>query len=522
MARVERALLSVSDKAGLVPFARALAERGVELVSTGGTAKKLREAGLEVRAVSDLTGFAELMDGRVKTLHPAIHGGILARRDRPDDLAAIAEHGIAPIDLVVVNLYPFRETVAAGCTLPEAMEKVDIGGPCMVRAAAKTHAFVGVVTNPADYDRVIEALDAHGGDLPADLRRELAAAAFAHTAAYDAAIAAYMGDRVDADQHEEPPAVPRVLGGPLVRREVLRYGENPHQAAGLYLADEAPRGLALAESLQGKPLSYNNWIDLNAAFNIARDLGPEGVCIIKHTNPCGAARSAESLADAYVLARDCDPLSYFGGIVATRGVVDEALASLLTETFLEVVVAGGVTEGAKRILANKKRLRVLSVPQAGWARPERELLARPLSGVTVVQEADLALDDVRGAKVVTKRAPSDEEWTALEFGWLVVKHVKSNAIVFTASDRTVGVGAGQMSRVDSVNLAVRKAQSSLEGTAVASDAFFPFPDGVEAAAAAGATAVIQPGGSIKDQAVIEAADKLGVAMVFTGHRHFMH
>ncbi|MGM0577539.1 MAG: bifunctional phosphoribosylaminoimidazolecarboxamide formyltransferase/IMP cyclohydrolase [Myxococcota bacterium] len=522
MQQVRRALLSVSDKRGLVPFARGLAERGVELISTGGTARALREGGLSVRAVHDVTGFPEMMDGRVKTLHPAIHGGILARRDRDDDLAALGAHGLQTIDLVVVNLYPFEQTVAKeGVSRAEAVEQIDIGGPTLVRAAAKNHAFVGVVTSPDAYDDVLAALAEHDGGLPETLTRRLAADAFLHTARYDAAIAGWMAERVAADEGEDDP-MPRVFGRPLVRRASLRYGENPHQAAGLYGDPGEPEGLARSVQLQGKEMGYNNWLDADAAFGLARDLGPEGVVVVKHLNPCGAARSSTSLLEAYEKARACDPTSAFGGIVATAGVVDAELAETLASTFLEVIVARDVADDAREILARKKNLRVLTLDEAGWLRPERDLLVRPVSGATLVQEADLTPDDVRGAKVVTERAPTDEEWAAMSFGWTVCRHVKSNAIVFSRGDRTAAIGAGQMSRVDSSRIAVIKAQDTLEGSAVASDAFFPFPDGVEAAAEAGATAVVQPGGSIRDDRVIEAADRLGLAMVFTGRRHFRH
>ncbi len=518
-----RALVSVSDKRGLVPFARRLATHGIELVSTGGTARVLREAGLEVVNVSDVTGFPEMMDGRVKTLHPKVHGGILARRGVDD--AALAAHGIGVIDLVVVNLYPFEATIARdGVTLHEAVEQIDIGGPCMVRAAAKNHRWVSVVVDPSDYDTVLKSFATAGAVTP-ELRHQLAAKAFVHTARYDSAIATYLADATN----EEP--MPTVWGRPMTRVDALRYGENPHQSAGLYV-DGAPRGLTSAEQLQGKALSYNNWIDADAAFRLASDLGPRGVAIFKHTNPCGAALSAGALVDAYRKARECDPVSYFGGIVGTRGVVDEDLASELVETFLEVIVCGGVTPAAASVLAKKKRLRVLHVPEDAWAvAQEATLEPRPISGGMLVQQADGVVQDVRACNVVTARQPTPAEWEAMAFGWKVVKHVKSNAIVFAHQDRTVGIGAGQMSRVDSARIAVAKSGGwgapdvgalSLDGSIVASDAFFPFADGVLAAADAGASAVIQPGGSVRDSEVIEAADSRNLAMVFTGHRHFRH
>ena len=520
MARVGRALLSVSDKTGLVAFARGLVELGVTLVSTGGTARALAAAGLEATPVDAVTGFREILDGRVKTLHPAVHAGILARRDHPGDVSALAELGIDPIDLVVVNLYPFRETVARpGVSPGEAVEQIDIGGPAMVRAAAKNHAHVGVVTRPEDYEAVLGSLRQHDGTLPDDLRLGLAAAAFAHTASYDAAVATFLARRGEG-RAVEP--MPPSWGAPFVRQDDLRYGENPHQAAALYTDGARPRGLVAAAQLQGKQLSYNNWMDLDAARALARDLGPSGIAILKHANPCGAARSDGSLADAYRLARECDPVSAFGGVVATRGIVDEALAELLTETFLEVVLAGGVTAGARSKLGRKSRLRVLELGEADWLGGDHELVPRPIAGGFLVQQADRQVAPLREARVVTARPPTDDEWAALELAWTLVRHVKSNAIVFAAADRAVGIGAGQMSRVDAVRIAIDKARYPLAGTAVGSDAFFPFPDGVVAAAEAGATAVVQPGGSIRDDEVIAAADEHGLAMLMTGHRHFRH
>jgi phosphoribosylaminoimidazolecarboxamide formyltransferase/IMP cyclohydrolase len=522
MARITRALLSVSDKTGLIAFAQALVARGIALVSTGGTARALADAGLPVVPVSELTGFPEMMDGRVKTLHPAVHGGILARRDHPEDLEAMAAHGILPIDLVVVNLYPFEATVAReGVSRADAIEQIDIGGPSMVRSAAKNHGFVGIVTEPADYTVVLSALEDHDGALPDALRLRLAQTAFLHTARYDAAIAAWLGGELDADEGLTTKA-PRVYGRPMPRRESLRYGENPHQSAGLYVEPGERVGLARAEQLQGKELSYNNWLDMDAAFALARDLGPSGIAVIKHTNPCGAARSQASLLEAWEQARACDPVSAFGGIVATAGVVDGPLAMSFAEGFLEVVLAAGVTDEARAVFAQKKNLRVLTLDAVGFQPPARELVPRPVSGGLLVQDADLEAGRVRDGKVVTERAPSEAEWRSLELAWLVAKHVKSNAIIFAFPDRVAAVGAGQMSRVDSSRIAVFKATTPLQGSAVASDAFFPFADGVEAAAEAGATAVVQPGGSIRDAEVIAAANARGLAMVFTGVRHFRH
>jgi phosphoribosylaminoimidazolecarboxamide formyltransferase/IMP cyclohydrolase len=521
---IRRALLSVSDKRGLVVFASRLVARGIELVSTGGTARVLREAGLPVVAVSELTGFPEMMDGRVKTLHPAVHGGILARRDRAEDLSALREMGYGPIDLVVVNLYPFEATIAReGVTRAEAVEQIDIGGPSMVRSAAKNHAHVAVVTTPADYPEVAESIEAHDGVVPESLRLRLAADAFLHTAAYDSAIAAYMAREVEG-QPEAIPGMPPVWGMPLVRREVLRYGENPHQPAGLYVEAGEAQGVTRSLQLQGKPLSYNNWMDMDAAYGVARDLGPTGLVIVKHANPCGAARSDVSLLDAYAKARACDPVSAFGGIVATAGVIDEQLAMTLADSFLEVIIASEVTSQARAVLSRKKRLRVLTLDDKGWCadKAHSALQPRPIAGGLLLQVIDSLNDEVSGARVVTQRQPTEQEWAAMTFGWAVCRHVKSNAIVFSFADRTAAIGAGQMSRVDSSNLAVMKATESLTGSALASDAFFPFADGVEAAAEAGATAVVQPGGSIRDEEVIAAADACNLAMVFTGRRHFRH
>lgn len=526
MRPVHRALLSVSDKAGLVEFAQCLARHGVELVSTGGTARALRAAGLAVIDVADVTGFPEMMDGRVKTLHPLVHGAILARRGHAGDRAELAAHGITAIDLVVVNLYPFEATVAQpGVTASDAVEKIDIGGPTMVRAAAKNHADVAVVTDPADYPKVAAALDAQDGALGLSLRSELAAAAFLHTARYDAAVATWLGAKVEeAATPEAEHITPPLWGGPMVRSAELRYGENPHQSAGLYVEPGLPQALARADQLQGKALSYNNWMDMDGAYEVARDLGPTGLAIVKHTNPCGAARSDESLLDAYHKARACDPVSAFGGIVATAGVIDAAVAAELAETFLEVILAADVTPEARELLSRKKRLRVLTLDAEGWTAEMAHATwqPRPIAGGMLVQAPDGLDQAVRNLRVVTKRQPTDDEWAALEFGWTVVRHVKSNAIVFSHADRTAAVGAGQMSRVDAVRIAVLKATASLEGTICASDAFFPFADGVQSASEAGATAVIQPGGSIRDDEVIAAADALGLAMVFSGRRHFKH
>ncbi|MFZ4734964.1 MAG: bifunctional phosphoribosylaminoimidazolecarboxamide formyltransferase/IMP cyclohydrolase [Bradymonadia bacterium] len=511
-----RALLSVSDKAGLVEFARALHALGYELLSTGGTRAALLDAGLEVVAVSEVTGFPEIMGGRVKTLHPRIHGGLLGRWDDADDVRAAETHGIEPIDVLCVNLYPFRETVArAGVTWSEAIEQIDIGGPAMVRAAAKNHAHVTVVTSPEDYTTVVDALRAGGPDTA--LRRTLAARAFAHTAAYDAAIATWMTD--------EP--LPAHLHLVAERVEVLRYGENPHQRAAFYSLPTPPDAPSLgrARQLQGKELSYNNLLDLDAALALVLDLRPGGVAIIKHTNPCGAAerRGGESLADLYAAARATDPTSAFGGIVAFNEPVDAATGALLAETFLEAVIAPGFAPEALAALEKKKNLRLMALDP--WAPATDVLEVRSVAGGLLVQSRDALVDPVDERRTVTRRAPTADELEGLDFAWRVCRHVKSNAIVYARAGVLVGVGPGQTSRVDSARIGAAKAREhghTLEGCVVASDAFFPFADGLEVCAAAGARAFIQPGGSLRDEEVIGAADRLEAAMVFTGRRHFRH
>ncbi len=517
MPPLRRALLSVSDKTGIVDFARGLSDLGVQLVSTGGTARALRDAGLPVTPVSEITEAPEVFGGRVKTLHPRIHGGILGRWDLASDREEAGANGIEPIGLVVVNLYPFRETVAReGVTDAEAIEQIDIGGPAMLRAAAKNHAHTAVVTDPADYDRVLEAVQAGTLD---GLRRDLALAAFRHTAAYDQAIVAWM----ERDAEALPPTL--LLAGERV--EALRYGENPHQRAAFY-AMPTPAGqpsLAHAEQLNGKALSYNNLLDLDAALQIAVDLGPTGAVVIKHCNPCGAAEALgdEPLAEVYRRARATDPTSAFGGIVGLNQTVDLATAELLAETFLEAVIAPGFDADALERLSRKRNLRLLR--HDPWPTIGRYLEVRRVAGGVLAQDRDAQIEDVRAGAVATVRAPTDEEWRALDFAWRCCRHVKSNAIVYARSGALLGVGAGQMSRVDASRIAADKAireGHELNGCVVASDAFFPFADGVEAAAAAGATAVVQPGGSKRDPEVVEAADRLGLAMVFTGARHFRH
>jgi phosphoribosylaminoimidazolecarboxamide formyltransferase/IMP cyclohydrolase len=520
---IARALLSVSDKTGLVPFARALAAMGVRLVSTGGTAKALAEAGLAVADVASVTGFPEMLDGRVKTLHPAIHGGILARRDLAAHLDAIAAHGIAPIDLVVVNLYPFAATVARGAPFEECVENIDIGGPSLIRAAAKNHDAVTVATDPADYDTILAAMTAEGGATSLDLRRALAAAAYARTAAYDAAIARWFA----AQQGE---LFPQTLVLAAERAQLLRYGENPHQQAALYVAADPRPGISTARQIQGKELSYNNLNDTDAAFALACEFAEPAIAIIKHANPCGVA-VAQSLAVAYGNALACDPVSAFGGIIATNRTLDAATAEEIAKLFVEVIIAPALDDAAAAILARKTALRILVT--GGVADPAApEMTLRALAGGYLLQTADTGHVDAAALKTVTTRAPSPGEIRDLLFAFTVAKHTKSNAIVYAKDGATVGIGAGQMSRVDAARIAAWKSQEAAraagfaapmtQGAVAASDAFFPFADGLEAIVAAGATAVIQPGGSIRDQEVIDAADRAGIAMVFTAMRHFRH
>ncbi len=520
---VSRALFSVSDKTGLVDFAAALAGRGVALVASGGTGRALAGAGLEAADVAALTGYPEMMDGRVKTLHPAVHGGILARRDRAAHREAMEANDIAPIDLVVVNLYPFEETVAGGADCDEAVEQIDIGGPALIRAAAKNHEFVVVATDPGDYEGILRELAENDGRTTLDFRRCLAAAAYARTAAYDAAISQWFAREVDIP-------FPRQIAFGGGRAEILRYGENPHQEAALYRGFPARPGAASARLLQGKALSYNNLGDADAAFELAAEFDRPAVAIVKHANPCGAALGA-SLAEAYARALACDPVSAFGGVVAANRTIDEAAASAITGIFVEVVIAPGIDEAARAVFAEKPNIRVL----AAGAMPDPGapgLSVRSIAGGLLVQDRDGGRTGEADLRVVTRRAPSDAELRDLVFAFAVAKHVRSNAIVFARGEATAGIGAGQMSRVDSTRIAAAKAedaareagaaQPATEGSVAASDAFFPFADGLIAAAEAGATAVIQPGGSIRDADVIAAADQRGIAMAFTGRRHFRH
>ena len=525
-APLKRALISVSDKTGLLDFAQALAARGVELLSTGGTAGMLRDAGLAVRDVSDLTGFPEMMDGRVKTLHPKVHGGLLALRDVDSHASAMAEHGIDPIDLLIVNLYPFEDTVAKGADYETCVENIDIGGPAMIRAAAKNHGWVTVVTDVEDYAAVLAELDANGGETRLAFRRQLAQAAFARTAAYDAAVSSWMAGAIGQ-------AAPRrrAFAGSLA--QTLRYGENPHQSAAFYTDGAARPGVATATQWQGKELSYNNINDTDAAFELVAEFAPAdgpACVIVKHANPCGVA-TGENLLDAYRRAYDCDRVSAFGGIVALNRPLDAATAEEICQIFTEVVIAPGADEAARAVFAARKNLRLLTT--GGLPDPAAPGLAfRQVAGGFLVQDRDAGRIAPADLQVVTQRAPTAAELADLMFAWRVAKHVKSNAIVYAKDGATVGVGAGQMSRVDSTRIAARKAQDMAEalglaesparGSVVASDAFFPFPDGLLAAAEAGATAVIQPGGSMRDAEVIAAADAAGLAMVFTGMRHFRH
>jgi phosphoribosylaminoimidazolecarboxamide formyltransferase/IMP cyclohydrolase len=521
LAPVRCALISASDKTGMVPFARALVASGVEILSTGGSASVLRESGVPVKEVSELSGFPEILDGRVKTLVPQIHGGILGRRDVAEHVAQMAEHGIAPIDLVAVNLYPFEATVAKGAPDQACVENIDIGGPALIRAAAKNHDFVTVLTEPDQYQPVLGEIARHGGTTLA-LRRRLAGEAYARTAAYDAAIAAWFAERSGED-------FPRRMAIAGMLRQTLRYGENPHQAAAFYVNGARP-GVATAVQVQGKELSYNNLNDTNAAFECVAEFEPPTVAIIKHANPCGVA-SAGSLAEAWEKALRCDPVSAFGGIVAVNRTLDAAAAKKIAAIFTEVIIAPDADESARVLLARKRNLRLLltgGLPDATAS----GLAFRSVAGGLLAQTRDNGRVASHDLKVVTKRGPTETELADLLFAFTVCKHVKSNAIVYAKAGATVGIGAGQPNRVDSARIAAWKSEAAAKaagldaplarGSVVASDAFFPFADGLEAAVAAGATAVIQPGGSMRDKEVIAAADAAGIAMVFTGMRHFRH
>jgi len=517
MGKIQRAILSVTDKTGLVEFARKLENLGVELISTGGTAKLLRDSGIKVKDIAELTGFPEMLDGRVKTLHPKVHGGILHRRENAAHRSAVAEHGIQPIDMVVVNLYAFEKTAAkAGVQMEELIENIDIGGPSMIRSAAKNFEDVAVVTSPADYDSLAQEMASSGGGLSSATRWRLAQKAFATTAAYDSAIASTL-ERVNSNGHFELRAegFPSTLRMSFQKVMDLRYGENPHQKAAMY-SDGSGKGVANGRQLQGKELSYNNIVDLQAAWDLAQEFEEPMVAVIKHTNPCGAA-TGKSLVEAYKKALECDPVSAFGGVIGVNRVIDGAAAEEMAKLFLEVIAAPGFEEDAKAKFAAKKNLRLVEVEPS-----DQKWILKNVSGGMLVQDADVRPLTEADLQVVTKRAPTAEEKRALLFGWKVCKHVKSNAILYVRDGQTVGVGAGQMSRVDSCKVGAMKAQLPLKGTVAASDAFFPFPDGVEEIAKAGSTAIIQPGGSVRDQEVIAAADRHGMAMIFTGVRHFRH
>ena len=525
LVRVRRALISVSDKTGLVDLARDLVDHGVEILSTGGSANALAEAGLPVTEVADHTGFPEMMDGRVKTLHPKVHGGLLALRDNPAHRAAMEEHDIPPIDMLISNLYPFEETLASGGDFAACIENIDIGGPAMTRSAAKNHAHVAVVTDPADYAEVRKALAENDGATSLELRRRLAAGAFARTAAYDAAIAGWFAGELGE-------RFPDRIAVAAVRGEVLRYGENPHQQAAFYSSSNARPGVASARQIQGKALSYNNLNDTDAAFELVGEFDPAdaAVAIIKHANPCGVA-IAGSLSAAYGLALRCDPVSAFGGVIAMNRPLDVATANEIAKIFTEVIITPDADAAALEVLSAKKNLRLLltgGLPDAAAA----GMMMKQIAGGFLLQDRDNGRIGADDLQVVSKRAPSEQETDDLLLAFRVAKHVKSNAIVYVKDGATVGIGAGQMSRVDSARIAARKAADAAEaagetkplteGSVVASDAFFPFADGLMAAAEAGATAVIQPGGSLRDQEVIDAADEAGLAMVFTGMRHFRH
>lgn len=521
---IRRALISVSNKDGLSEFAEKLAAFGVEILSTGGTAKKLKEDGIAVRDVSSYTDFPEIMDGRVKTLHPKVHGGILARRDNESDRQAMTENDIGPIDMVVASLYPFSETVLDGADFETCIENIDVGGPAMIRAAAKNHEFVTIITDPQDYERILTEMDEHEGATTLSLRRQLAANAFALAATYDSNIASWFTAQLDKEEF------PRRISFSGNWKETLRYGENPHQKAALYLDGSRRAGVATATQIQGKTLSYNNLNDTDAAFELISEFDDPAVAIIKHANPCGVA-SGKDLTDAYKRALACDPVSAFGGIIALNRPLDKATAEELIQVFCEVIIAPSVESGAIDVLKTKEKIRVLTTGSMANNTAQRHVF-KPISGGFLVQDADNAVITGEMLDIVTDREPTADELRDMLFAFKVCKHVKSNAIIYAKDNATVGIGAGQMSRVDSARIAAQKAEDAAKeagldepltkGCVVASDAFFPFPDGLLAAAAAGATAVIQPGGSIRDEDVIAAANDKGLAMAFTGIRHFRH
>ena len=527
MKKISRALISVSDKTGLIDFARRLAGASIEIISTGGTARALREAGLEVRDVSELTGFPEILGGRVKTLHPKVHGGLLAIRDDAEHQRQVRANDINYIDMVVVNLYPFRETVAReDVTVEDAIENIDIGGPSMIRSAAKNFNDVVVIVDPADYSAIAGEMEASGGEVSPATRLRLARRAFGTTASYDAAISGFLEDSVELDpvtdklEVQKTTALPGAIAISGKKAMQLRYGENPHQRAALYLSGEPQGGIAAAEKLQGKELSFNNLIDLDAAWRLVSEFGETSCVIIKHMNPCGAG-TADNVRQAFEKARATDPLSAFGGIIGFNRIVTEAAARAIAETFFEAIAAPDYEPSALEVFAAKKNLRVMKVRASTTDKYHYDLRTIGDNGL-LVQDRDAGKLDEASLRVVSSRQPTDEEMRALRFAWIIAKHVKSNAIVYAREGQLVGVGAGQMSRVDSVKLGAMKAQLPLAGSVVASDAFFPFRDGVDEAAQAGITAVIQPGGSVRDEEVIAAANEHNLAMLFTGMRHFKH
>lgn len=508
---IKRALISVSDKTGIVEFAKKLEKNGIDIISTGGTFRALKEAGISVIPVSDVTGFPEMMDGRVKTLHPKIHGGILALRDNPGHLKAMEENGIIGIDLVVVNLYPFQETIKKpNVTREEAIENIDIGGPSMIRAGAKNYKYVTVVVDPTQYDDIIARIE--GNTLTEEFRLSLAQKAFLHTAIYDSAIANYLSKEIDGD------LFPAIFSPSYIKKQDLRYGENPHQKAAFYTNSQMSGGMAGAKQLHGKELSYNNIVDMEAAWNLVQEWKDEAACVIvKHTNPCGVALG-ENAEDAFTRAFEADSKSAFGGIVAMNRPCDKAAAEKMKPIFFEVIIAPSFTEDALALLSEKKNIRLIEVKPT----EEKEWQLHKISGGLLIQTADDITETKNDWTCVTKRQPTEEEWKALAFAWKVVKHVKSNAIVLTGEKVTYGVGAGQMNRVGAAEIAIAEAGENCHGAVMSSDAFFPFGDTIEAAGKAGITAVIQPGGSIRDQESIDMANKYGIAMIFTGHRHFKH
>jgi phosphoribosylaminoimidazolecarboxamide formyltransferase/IMP cyclohydrolase len=518
---IKRVLISVTDKKGIVEFARALAAFNIEILSTGGTAAQIRNSGIAVRDVSDYTGFPEMMDGRLKTLHPKIHGGLLALRDKAEHMQSLADHGIELIDMVVINLYEFEKTVAQeGCSLEHAIENIDIGGPTMLRAASKNYRFVSVVTDPEDYGSIIDEMKETGGKISEATNFALAVKTFQTTARYDGAISNYLGKL--APYGGETRNFPDTFTVQFAKAQDLRYGENPHQKAVFYReTDPTIPAISNARQIQGKELSYNNIMDSDAAWQAVSDFTLPATVIMKHANPCGAAAFSGDLVDVYLNALATDPVSAFGGIVAFNRPIDKKTAEELAKLFLEVIIAPGIDADAAAILETKKNVRVLIIPQTTGTQGMGYDFRRVVGGL-LVQDRDKTAFDIRKAQVVTKRRPTEEEYAALDFAWRIVKHVKSNAIVFATKDHLVGVGAGQMSRVDSVKIATMKAQLPTQGTVLGSDAFFPFRDGIDMAAEAGVTAIIQPGGSVRDDEAIQAADEHGITMIFTGERHFKH